>query len=303
MVARVLDGKLLAAFFERRIAVRLTRFREQQKVSLSPGLGVILVGDNPASHTYVKNKCKAAARCGIESFDSKLPADASFQQVADAIHRFNEDKRIHGILLQLPLPRHLESDRLVEMISPTKDSDGLHSVNQGKLMKGQVGVRPCTPLGCLRLIDVALSGIDLTHDFAGDVPLVSLAGKNAVVLGRSILVGKPVALMLAERDATVTIAHSKTTYIEEVTRRADIIIAAVGRAEMVRGEWIKPGAIVIDVGINRTASGSLVGDVAYAEAVAVAGAITPVPGGVGPMTIAMLMHNTIDNYETFIESL
>ncbi len=283
------------------------------KYKAVPGLGVILVGDNPASKYYVATKEKVAARAGLLSFETLLSKDATFEEVAKVITEYNNDPKIHGILLQLPVPKHLDSDKLLDLIDPAKDADGLHPQNQGLLVTGKVGPRPCTPLGAMKLIDVAmmkqskigdaasanfLEGIDIAN-----LPPVDLKGKRAVVVGRSILVGKPLALMLLERNATVTIAHSKTADLNGVCKEADILVAAVGVPELIGKDHVKPGAIVIDVGINRLDNGKLVGDVKYDEAAKVAGAITPVPGGVGPMTVIMLISNTVANFERNYERL
>ena len=263
-----------------------------------PGLGVILVGDNPASKTYVASKEKTARACGLESFATILPASASFAQVADAIDGYNADPRIDGILLQLPLPPHLQSAELIAKIDPAKDADGLHAINQGLLMQGRPATVPCTPRGVMSLIDVARAGIITEPGSEAQLPApcASLKGASAVVIGRSILVGRPVALLLLERDATVTIAHSKTADLPSVVREADIVIAAVGVPKLVKRDWIKRGAVVIDVGINRLSDGSLCGDVDFEGVREVAGAVSPVPGGVGPMTVAMLIQNTVEQY-------
>jgi len=285
MIATSINGTEVARQLEAEIKQEVDILK--QKVSRPPGLGVILVGDNPASKYYVATKEKVAKRAGLESFETLLPATASMEEVEAVIEKYNRDSRIDGILLQLPVPKHLNSDRLLDLIDPNKDADGLHPVNQGLLMTGKHGVRPCTPSGVMKLIDVALANGERAD----------LSGKRAVVLGRSILVGKPVALILLERNATVTVAHSKTADIESVAREADILVAAIGKPEFVKGSWIKPGAIVIDVGINRLSDGKLVGDVAYSEAVKIAKAITPVPAGVGPMTVVMLIANTLRNFK------
>ena len=243
-----------------------------------PGLAVILVGDDPASHVYVGNKIKACKEAGIESIERKLPADATQDQVRQTIKELNADPKVNGILLQLPTPDHLDSDELIQLIDPRKDVDGLTLPNIGKLVAGLDGLVPCTPQGSLLLIKSVKK---------------DLAGLHAVVIGRSLLFGKPMAQLLLAENCTVTQAHSKTKNLAEVCKQADILVAAVGRAKMVKGDWIKPGAIVIDVGINRMDDGKLCGDVDYAEASKVAGAITPVPGGVGPMTIACLLQNTL----------
>jgi methylenetetrahydrofolate dehydrogenase (NADP+) / methenyltetrahydrofolate cyclohydrolase len=261
---------------------------------LTPGLAVVLVGDNPASRTYVAGKGRAAKACGFHSIEHDLPADTSEKALLALVEALNADPAVHGILVQLPLPAHIEQARVLEAIAPAKDVDGFHPINVGLLSIGdrRRALIPCTPAGAMILIDRACERLGVT-----------LPGMEAVIVGRSNIVGKPMAQLLLERHCTVTIAHSRTRDLPSVARRADVLVAAVGRPEMVRGNWIKPGAIVIDVGINRVpAHGSdpsgkaktrLVGDVAYAEVSAVAGAITPVPGGVGRMTIAMLMANTV----------
>lgn len=308
-----LDGKWLSSQFQSE--TRSIVERESKRVGRPPGLGVILVGDNPASHAYVANKEKFARGCGFVTRDHRLSADATLQQVQSAIEDFNSDTNVDGILLQLPLPKGLPQNELLDRIDPTKDADGLHPLNQGLLMRGEDGLRPCTPRGVMALLDLALGDTapndkapsDRTRsDVASPAREVSLEpskllpadlkGRHAVVLGRSILVGKPVGLMLLERNATVTYAHSKTDQLEKVVRSADIVVAAVGVPRLVKAEWVKPGAIVIDVGINRVASGALEGDVDTEEVSKVAAALTPVPGGVGPMTVAMLMDNTLKSY-------
>lgn len=252
-------------------------------LSSSPGLAVILVGEDPASKVYVGNKVKACEKAGIKSFESRLPEKATQAEVAAEIQAFNENPAVHGILLQLPVPDHLDSDALVQSIDPAKDVDGLSFINQGKLIAGdKSGLVPCTPQGSLRLIKTVQE---------------DLSGLHAIVIGRSLLFGKPMAQLLLAENCTVTQAHSRTRNLEEVCKQADIVVAAVGRPKMVKGEWIKPGAIVIDVGINRIDSedgrGKLCGDVDYEAALPHARAITPVPGGVGPMTIACLLANTV----------
>lgn len=274
--ASIIDGKAIAAALRRRVANEVAALEADGK---KPGLAVILVGDDPASHVYVANKIKACAEVGITSYEHRMDADSSEQQIRHAIKNLNANPSVHGILLQLPLPAHLNADALIQTIAPEKDVDGLTFVNAGKLVAGHAsGMVPCTPQGALMLIQTVKS--DLT-------------GLNAVVIGRSLLFGKPMAQLLLAQNCTVTIAHSKTKDLAAVCKQADILVAAVGRAKMVKGEWIKPGAIVIDVGINRMDDGKLCGDVDYAEAAKVATAITPVPGGVGPMTIACLMQNTV----------
>ncbi|BAS28997.1 bifunctional methylenetetrahydrofolate dehydrogenase/methenyltetrahydrofolate cyclohydrolase FolD [Limnochorda pilosa] len=276
MAAQILDGKALAR--EIREGVREDVARFQAETEVQPGLAVVLVGDDPASRIYVSNKERACQAAGIYSEEHKLPASTTQSDLLDLIGRLNRDPRIHGILVQLPLPDAIDEGAVLDAIDPAKDVDGFHPVNVARLVLNQEGLRPCTPAGILELIERAGT---------------PLRGAEAVVVGRSNIVGKPVAMMLLHRHATVTLCHSRTRDLAEVCRRADVLVAAVGRSEMIRGDWIKPGATVIDVGINRQADGSLRGDVAFDEAVQVAGAITPVPGGVGPMTIAMLLVNTL----------
>ncbi|MBU2865588.1 bifunctional methylenetetrahydrofolate dehydrogenase/methenyltetrahydrofolate cyclohydrolase FolD [Pacificibacter marinus] len=283
MTATRIDGKAFAATMRGAIAAHVARLKEEQ--GITPGLAVILVGADPASEVYVRNKNTSTIEVGMNSFEHKLPADTSEADLYALIDQLNADPAVHGILCQFPVPDHLSERDIVARIDPAKDVDGLHVLNAGLLASGQRAMVSCTPLGCLMLL----------RDQLG-----SLSGKNAVVIGRSNLVGKPVAQLLLRDSATVTIAHSRTKNIEEVVRGADIVVAAVGRAEMVKGDWIKPGAVVIDVGINRidapergAGKTRLVGDVDYASAAEVAGAITPVPGGVGPMTIACLLANTV----------
>ncbi|MDQ3077371.1 MAG: bifunctional methylenetetrahydrofolate dehydrogenase/methenyltetrahydrofolate cyclohydrolase FolD [Pseudomonadota bacterium] len=275
MTARTIDGKAAAAALRSRVATSVTAFRTS--AGRAPGLAVVLVGEDPASAVYVRNKGKATREVGMEGFEHKLPAETREADLLALIERLNADPVIDGILVQLPLPRHIDSAHVLAAIDPAKDVDGFHVENVGKLVSGADALVPCTPLGCLHLLKAEL----------GD-----LAGLEAVVIGRSNIVGKPMALLLLAENATVTVAHSRTNNLPDLVRRADIVVAAVGRPEMVRGDWIKPGATIIDVGINRTDAG-LVGDVAFAEAADIAGAITPVPGGVGPMTIAMLLRNTL----------
>ena len=296
--ATILHGKWFARQFERGIASQVEKVVAAN--GRAPGLGVILVGDDKASKVYVGMKEKTAKRCGFITKEKRLDASSTQQQVIDAVKSFNTDNEIDGILVQLPLPDHIDENIVVEAISPQKDADGLHPFNQGLLLAGKGVLRPCTPTGAMKLIDLAFSGFDGNIESELDVALVptaDLSGKNAIVIGRSILVGKPVAFLLLEQNATVTVAHSRTSDLPKLVSDADIVVAAVGREEMVKGEWIKPGAIVIDVGINRTSSGSLVGDVAFDEASHRSSAITPVPKGVGPMTVIMLMQNTLKAYE------
>ena len=279
-VAKVIDGKAFAAKLRERVAAEVARLKTDHGVT--PGLAVVLVGEDPASSVYVRSKGKQTVEAGMQSFEHKLPAGTSEAELLALVQKLNADPAVHGILVQLPLPRHLNSDLVINSIDPAKDVDGFHVSNVGLLGTGQKAMVPCTPLGCLLLL----------RDLHG-----SLAGMDAVVIGRSNIVGKPMAQLLLGDSATVTIAHSKTKDLPEVVRRADIVVAAVGRAKMVPGDWIKPGATVIDVGINRTTGPNgkdvLVGDVDYESAAQVAGAITPVPGGVGPMTIACLLANTV----------
>ncbi len=276
MAARIIDGKAFAAKLRARIADDI------QGLARAPGLAVILVGDDPASAVYVRNKAKACREAGMISTEHRLPADVAQSTLMAVVADLNTDPAVDGVLVQLPLPAHIDADAVVAAIDPAKDVDGFHPLNVGRLASGLAGFVPCTPLGCLMLL----------RDTLGD-----LTGLNAVIVGRSNIVGKPMAQLLLAEDATVTVAHSRTRNLATLCAEADILVAAVGRPEMIRAHWIKPGATVIDVGINRIDSGGgktrLVGDVAFDEAVTVAGAITPVPGGVGPMTIACLLQNTL----------
>ena len=279
MVARIIDGRAFAARVRAQVAQHVVRLKRDH--GLTPGLAVVLVGSDAASEVYVRNKAKQTVECGMHSIEHKLPENTPEAELLALIEQLNTDPAIHGILVQLPLPKHLNEDLAINAIDPSKDVDGFHITNVGLLSTGQNSMVPCTPLGCLMLLRGKLG---------------SLAGLNAVVVGRSNIVGKPMANLLLRDSCTVTIAHSRTRDIEDICRRADILVAAVGRAAMVKGEWIKPGATVIDVGINRISvdgKTKLVGDVDFASASAVAGAITPVPGGVGPMTIACLLANTV----------
>ena len=272
--AKIIDGKAAAAALREELAA------EVEQMGITPGLAVILVGDDPASQVYVRNKIKACEKAGIKSFESRLPEKATEAEVIAEIEAFNDNSNVHGILVQLPLPYPLDGNALIQHIAPEKDVDGLTFINQGKLVAGdESGLTPCTPQGSLMLIK---SVID------------DLSGLNAVVIGRSLLFGKPMAQLLLAENCTVTTAHSRTKDLEAVCKEADILVAAVGRERMVKAEWIKPGAVVIDVGINRGEDGKLYGDVDYAPASQVASAITPVPGGVGPMTIACLLKNTVE---------
>lgn len=302
-MAKILDGKWLAKALRantKRVVVDL-----QPRLKRAPGLGVILVGDNPASHTYVAAKEKAAHDCGLVTFDQRLPATATADEVQAAIRKFNQLPEVDGILLQLPLPPGLPSQELVREIDPAKDCDGLHPFNQGLLMQGEGFLRPCTPCGVLAAIDLALSPLvpgEAEERAVWALPKASLAGRKAVVVGRSILVGKPVGLMLLERHATVTLAHSQSPNLAAIISDAEIVVAAIGRPQLLKGDWIKEGAIVIDVGINRLPDGRLVGDVEYERAALRASAITPVPGGIGPLTIAMLLQNTVEACSRRIET-
>ncbi|SFJ03007.1 methylenetetrahydrofolate dehydrogenase (NADP+) / methenyltetrahydrofolate cyclohydrolase [Bosea sp. OK403] len=274
--ARIIDGKAAAAALRAEIGREVAAIKAER--GLAPGLHVVLVGEDPASRVYVASKEKLAAEIGMNSVAHRLPTETSEAELLAKIASLNADDAVDGILVQLPLPKHIDTGTIIDAIDPAKDVDGLHPINAGKLAGGKNGLVPCTPLGCMLLLRRALP---------------TLAGLEAVVIGRSELVGRPVAQLLLQADCTVTIAHSRTRDLAAVVRRADIVVAAVGRPHFVRGDWIKPGATVIDVGINRTPDGKLVGDVDFAEAVDVAGAITPVPGGVGPMTIACLLRNTL----------
>jgi methylenetetrahydrofolate dehydrogenase (NADP+)/methenyltetrahydrofolate cyclohydrolase len=275
--AVVLDGKAVAAKVRAEVAARARAFTAQY--GRRPGLAVVQVGEDPASTVYVRNKRRSCVETGIESFAHDLPATIREAELLALIATLNHDRAVDGILVQMPLPKGLDANRIIDAIDPKKDVDGLHPKNAGLLMVGRAGLRACTPSGCMRLI--AEAGCDP-------------AGKHALVVGRSILVGKPMALLLLEANATVTIAHSRTADLAATVGRADIVVAAVGRAHMIKGEWIKPGAVVIDVGTNKGADGKLTGDVQFEAARRVASAITPVPGGVGPMTIAFLLSNTVD---------
>ncbi|WP_439486273.1 bifunctional methylenetetrahydrofolate dehydrogenase/methenyltetrahydrofolate cyclohydrolase FolD [Blastomonas fulva] len=280
-IASIIDGKAFAAGLRARLAALVPDF--VQATGRAPGLAVVLVGDDPASQVYVRSKHKATVEAGMLSFEHRLSADTSQQALLDLVATLNADDAVDGILVQLPLPSHIDDKAVLAAIDPAKDVDGFHVVNAGKLAVGEDALVPCTPLGSLMLL----------QDVLGD-----LSGLHAVVIGRSNIVGKPMAQLLLQQSCTVTIAHSRTQDLPAIVRLADIVVAAVGRPEMVRGDWIKPGATVIDVGINRVPGAEqgktrLVGDCAYDECAAVAGAITPVPGGVGPMTIACLLRNTL----------
>jgi len=279
--ATIIDGKAIAEALRREVAAGVAALKEER--GITPGLAVVLVGEDPASQVYVRTKAKATRDAGMLSFEHKLPADTPEAALLALIGDLGRDRDVHGILVQLPLPGHIDSKKVIEAIDPAKDVDGFHPVNVGRVASGAKALVPCTPTGCLMLaksVEPRLEGLE------------------AVVVGRSNIVGKPVAQLLLNENCTVTIAHSRTRDLPGVVRRADLVVAAVGRPEMVRGSWIKPGAIVIDVGIQRVAGsdgkGRLVGDVAFAEVAQVARAITPVPGGVGPMTVACLLRNTLE---------
>ena len=280
MSARIIDGKTISADLRGKVTDAVHRLRRDR--GIVPGLAVVLIGKNPASEVYVRNKSKAVTESGMHPFDQNLPETVSATELLDLISQLNADPRVNGILVQLPLPPQIDPNVIIAAIDPAKDVDGFHPLNVGRLGSGLPALVPCTPVGCIWLAKTVHA---------------SLAGLEAVVIGRSNIVGKPVAQLLLAENATVTIAHSKTRDLAEVCRRADLLVAAIGRPEFVRGHWIKPGATVIDVGINRVAveggKPRIVGDVAYTEAMHVAGAITPVPGGVGPMTIACLLLNTL----------
>jgi methylenetetrahydrofolate dehydrogenase (NADP+)/methenyltetrahydrofolate cyclohydrolase len=276
MTARLIDGKVLAAQVRAAAKPAVERLAA---LGVQPGLAVIIAGDDPASHTYVRNKIKACADTGVRSELHQLPGNTTQSELLDRVRALNADPRVHGILVQMPLPKHVDSTAILDAVSPEKDVDGFHPANLGALVAGLPGVAPCTPAGVMRML--------ASED-------VALAGSNAVVLGRSTIVGKPMALLLLQRDATVTICHSRTKNLAAVTRQADVLVAAVGRARFVTANMVKPGACVIDVGVNRLEDGKLAGDVDFAAVCEVAGLITPVPGGVGPMTVAMLIHNAVN---------
>jgi methylenetetrahydrofolate dehydrogenase (NADP+)/methenyltetrahydrofolate cyclohydrolase len=275
-MAMIIDGKTVAREIQKQIKEEIEGLN--RRWGIVPGLGVVLVGDDPASHLYVRNKEKACKEVGIRSQEHLLSAAVSEKELLSVIQSLNRNKEIHGILVQLPLPAHIRSEKILEAVSPLKDIDGFHPFNQGLLLLGGEGFKPCTPLGIMKLLDSA--GCDPK-------------GKNAVVVGRSNIVGKPVALMLLGRHATVTVCHSRTAQLRDEVGRADILVVAIGKAGFVRGDWIKPGAVVIDVGVNRLPNGKLAGDVEFESAKERASWISPVPGGVGPMTICMLLFNTL----------
>lgn len=277
MAGMLIDGKEIAAQIRQQVRAEVDVFRSEH--GFEPGLAVVLVGENPASQVYVRTKERACAEVGMRSERHELPADASADTILDLVHRLADDDQIHGILVQLPLPAGIDPDPIIAAVPHEKDVDGFHPLNMGNLLTGVNGLLPCTPAGVMELI--RQTGVELT-------------GKHAVVIGRSNIVGKPAALLLLAENATVTLCHSRTKNLAEEVRRADVVVAAVGQPELIKGDWIKPGAVVIDVGMNRTSEGKLVGDVEFATAREVAGHITPVPGGVGPMTVAMLLKNTLE---------
>lgn len=274
-MATVIDGKGLAAKMRAEAAKDVAALK---RAGVNPGLAVVLVGDDQASATYVRSKLRDCEECGIASFDYKLPADTSQDEILQLVRNLNDDPKITGILVQMPLPSHLDAEEIIEAISPLKDVDGFHPTSLGRLVRGLPGLRPCTPAGIMVMLDEYN---------------IELAGKNAVIVGRSSIVGKPMAHMLLERDATISVAHSRTRNLDEICRSADILVVACGIARLVKGDWVRPGATVIDVGMDRDEDGRLCGDVDYDDVFNVAGAITPVPGGVGPMTRAMLMSNVV----------
>ncbi|BAT55050.1 Methenyltetrahydrofolate cyclohydrolase [Nostoc sp. NIES-3756] len=281
--AKILDGKTLAEKIYKELTAQITE--SQAKIGRPPGLAVLMVGDNPASAAYVGNKEKACAKVGIASFGKHFPTETSQTELEDVIAALNQDEQVDGILVQLPLPPHLDAVKLLHQIEPDKDADGLHPVNLGRLVRGERGLRSCTPAGVMRLL----------AEYE-----ISLRGKQAVVVGRSILVGKPMALMLLEADATVTIAHSRSQDLKSITQNADVLIAAAGLPGLITADMVKPGAVVVDVGINRVTAANgksrLVGDIDFASIAGVADYITPVPGGIGPMTVALLLQNTVASY-------
>lgn len=280
MTARIIDGKSIAKELRESLAPRVAALKEQ---GITPGLTVIVVGDDPASAIYVRNKERACVKLGMNSQVLRFPAETTQEEILNTVRLLNQDDSVHGILVQLPLPRHIDEQVVLRAIDPDKDVDGFHAMNAGRLMNGEPGFVACTPKGVMRLLEV--SGVELD-------------GKNAVVVGRSNIVGKPMALLLLQKNCTVTIAHSHTKDLAAVTRSADILVVAVGRAGFITGDMIKPGAAVMDVGINRV-DGKVVGDVDFESAKEVASCITPVPGGVGAMTIAMLMENTVEAAENY----
>ncbi|MBU4484971.1 bifunctional methylenetetrahydrofolate dehydrogenase/methenyltetrahydrofolate cyclohydrolase FolD [bacterium] len=275
-MAKLINGKELAKKIREDIATKVTTLKAE---GINPCLVVVRVGEDPASAVYVRNKKKACEKAGIKSIEHHLAENTTEEKLISLVKELNDDKSVHGILVQLPLPKHINGEKIIDLINPIKDVDGFHPYNQGKLLTGRSGPRPCTPYGIMIILE------SINYD---------LKGKNAVVVGRSNIVGKPIALMLMEKHATITICHSRTKDLDKVVSNADLVIAAIGKPDFIKGSWIKKGAVVIDVGINRLDDGSLVGDVEFDEAQKRASHITPVPGGVGPMTIAMLLKNTVE---------
>ena len=287
--AKLLDGKALGLKIHEQLSTKIAQL--QSDIGRPPGLAVLKVGDKPASAAYVRTKERASASVGIDSINRHFPTETSFDELQEVIHNLNSDKRVDGILVQLPLPSHLDSVALLHQIAPHKDVDGLHPLNLGKLLRGESGLRSCTPAGVMRLL----------QEYS-----ISLSGKQAVVLGRSILVGKPMSMMLLEANATVTVAHSRTQNLQDITKNADILVAAVGIPELITAQMVKKGAVVVDVGINRITNedgkSRLIGDVRFDEVATVADFLTPVPGGIGPMTVAMLLENTVSSYQLTVNS-
>ena len=282
--AKLLDGKALGLKIHEQLSTKIAQL--QTDIGRPPGLAVLMVGANPASAAYVRNKERACSKVGIASFNRHYPTETTFDELQKVILNLNSDERVDGILVQLPLPPHLDSVALLHQIAPNKDVDGLHPLNLGKLLRGESGLRSCTPAGVMRLL----------QEYS-----ISLSGKQAVVLGRSILVGKPMSMMLLEANATVTVAHSRTQNLQDITKNADILVAAVGIPELITAQMVKKGAVVVDVGINRitdeNGKSRLIGDVKFDEVATVADFLTPVPGGIGPMTVAMLLENTVNSYQ------
>ncbi len=274
-MCKLIDGKQISEQVKDRVSTEVKKLSEK---GIEVGLAVVIVGDDPASRVYVNNKKKACERCGIKSFEYALPKETTEKELLDLVEKINNSPEVHGILVQLPVPKHIDDHKVIAAISPLKDVDAFHAVNVGKIMIGDFDFLPCTPSGCMELIDS--TGVDI-------------AGKNCVVIGRSNIVGKPMAMLLLHRNGTVTICHSKTQNLKEICKNADILVAAVGRAKFVTADMVKEGAVVIDVGMNRDENGKLCGDVDFEAVKDIAGYITPVPGGVGPMTIATLMQNTV----------
>ncbi|MEO0685713.1 MAG: bifunctional methylenetetrahydrofolate dehydrogenase/methenyltetrahydrofolate cyclohydrolase FolD [Cyanobacteria bacterium J06649_11] len=285
--AKLLDGKALGLKIHEQLSTTIAQLQSQ--VGRPPGLAVLMVGDNPASAAYVRNKERACHKVGITSFNRHFPTETSFNELQDVIHNLNSDERVDGILVQLPLPSHLDGVALLHQISPDKDVDGLHPLNLGRLLRGEPGLRSCTPAGVMRLLS----------EYS-----IAVEGKQAVVLGRSILVGKPMSMMLLQANATVTMAHSRTQNLSEITKAADILVSAVGIPELISAKMVKQGAVVVDVGINRitdsNGKGRLIGDVDFDDVATVADFLTPVPGGIGPMTVAMLLENTVRSYQLMV---